>query len=417
MERHTTYFIVDYDQNRITNEIEYQIIAAVVFEHTVHLDLEKHSIIHLMAVKPGFENKPHFPRLLFTIANTTRLKARKLVVVRRFGLLDYKIENFFNKLRNDSEVQHPDQLFRALQFSTKIPTSSLKKSIAHLCHPESQVLYGDGFKLKRAFAQHSQHKKTAKVLYIHGNVKFMARYNSGTKNFDLYDHPFGWREATTETITYISKHFRDICEENPDRKLSLGAGGYKKNSLGNALSTNDKVAELPKVFKQQSQNSQNNCVWLSAVLLIGRNDYDLGKSMIQLLKDDPNKYEWMFLMKIPPRYQEVLKARNSISLFDALQDKRVKYTLKKINLKRLKMSYMQYILKSDTKGQFLCQLHASGGDKFHVIGIDCNSNPKVVLDPYERYALRLSQKTIDHCCGAYLLGAQGFCYCYELTKN
>ena len=81
------------------------------------------------------------------------------------------------------------------------------------------------------------------------------------------------------------------------------------------------------------------------------------------------------------------------------------------------MTYIKYILDPDTKGQFLCQIEARGGDKFHVIGIDCDANPKVILDPYEKYALRLSKSNINYCCGQYLLGAQGFCFCYELLPN
>ena len=102
-------------------------------------------------------------------------------------------------------------------------------------------------------------------------------------------------------------------------------------------------------------------------------------------------------------------------LFDSLQDKRVKYTLCKINLKELKKSYMEHILHSDMEGQFLCQLDSSDGDNYHLITIDCNSVPKVILDPYEKYALHLSRKTIDHYCGTNLFGAQGLCHCYELT--
>ena len=419
MERHATYFVIDKVKNPQTGKDENAIAAAVIFEHTVHLDLEKHSILHLMAVRPGLERGAQFAKLMFTIANTTRLKGRKLVVITRFGKLVYQMN--VNDAGSDSDGNvlspAPEQMFLGIGFTGTIQKDSLKKSIAHLCQDHSLTLYGDGYVVKRRCSWASMLRPEAKVFYLHGNVKFMARFNSEIDNFELYDHPFGWRESTHETIQYISKHFREVCKEYPDRKLSLGGGGHRRKTLGRPLRKEDKVQKLPDIFTQQAQDSQNNCVWLSAVLLIGRNNYDLGVSMIKMLADNKNRYEWMFLMKIPSRFQEILKNRNCSTLFDALQDKRVKYTLRKIDLKKLRRSYMEHILHPETTGQYLCQLQASGGDNYHVIAIDCNSDPKVVLDPYEKYALKLSRKTIDHCCGSYLLGAQGFFLCYELTTN
>ena len=419
MFRHSTYFIVDLVRNKNTREIQYEIIAAVIFEHTIHLSFIKHSIIHLIGIRPGYENKTFFKQLLFHVANTTRLKSRKLVVITRFGQFNYRMNDYEDISDNDSDsnADLPESLFRGIGFSTQIRNKHLQKAISEMTQTHSLTLYGDGEVLRSHCSVASSTGSRAKVLYLHANVKFMAMFQKHDKKFFLYDHPFGWNESNSDTLKYISRDFQDICRENPGRKVSLGGGGHRTCSLGKKLKKSDKIMRLPRECTQRAQECSNNCVWLSAALLIERINPEVAERMITLLNENQKKYEWMFLMKIPPKFQELCRNRDCCSLMNALQDRRINFKLCKINIAKLKMTYIDYILHPDTTGQFICQLEANGGDKFHVIGIDCNSNPKLILDPCEKYALRLSKSNIDYCCGVYLLGVKGFCYCYELRPN
>ena len=49
---------------------------------------------------------------------------------------------------------------------------------------------------------------------------------------------------------------------------------------------------------------------------------------------------------------------NREPLIDSLRRKEIGYTLKKVNLAKLKISYMDYIFDVNTKGQYLCQLES-----------------------------------------------------------
>ena len=81
MFRHSTYFIVDLIKEQDSEKCTYGVIAAVIFEHTVHLDFVKHSMLHLIAICPGYEGTGHINKLLFLITNTTRLKTKKLIII------------------------------------------------------------------------------------------------------------------------------------------------------------------------------------------------------------------------------------------------------------------------------------------------------------------------------------------------
>ena len=81
MFRHSTYFIVDLINETDAKKNTYGVIFAIIFEHTVHLDFVKHSMLHLIAICPGYEGTGHINKLLFLITNTTRLKTKKLIII------------------------------------------------------------------------------------------------------------------------------------------------------------------------------------------------------------------------------------------------------------------------------------------------------------------------------------------------
>ena len=133
--------------------------------------------------------------------------------------------------------------------------------------------------------------------------------------------------------------------------------------------------------------------------------------MLKMMEMDLETFEWMFLTKIPIDY----KGKDSTRLVDMLQKKCFGYTLKKIPISKMGISYLDYILDNETNGQFLCQLQSQGGSKLHVIGVDCNE--KVILDCCEQYELKLTMNNLHHCCGRYLKGLKKIAYCVEMIKN
>ena len=112
----------------------------------------------------------------------------------------------------------------------------------------------------------------------------------------MYDHPFGWNDANSDMLKYVSKTFQGICKEKLGMKLSLGGGGHRKYSLGKKLKDSDKIWKLHKKYTQRAQDCSKNCVWLSAVLVIATNDESLADKMITMLNENNERHEWMFLI-------------------------------------------------------------------------------------------------------------------------
>ena len=143
------------------------------------------------------------------------------------------------------------------------------------------------------------------LFYTHKNFKFAALYNDESNEFELYCHPFSWNKGTHNMLQYVALRFKTVCCDNPGHKVSLGDGGHCPDSGTRKLKTSDTVARLPKEFIQHSQTSKNNCVWLSIVLLLGWNNKELDEMMIKMMTIEPERYEWMFLTKIPKRFKEL----------------------------------------------------------------------------------------------------------------
>ena len=76
-------------------------------------------------------------------------------------------------------------------------------------------------------------------------------------------------------------------------------GASRDLSNQSALKESDKIRLIDEKFQQQHYKTNNNCVWLSASLLIDSRDKHTSNKMIEMLTKNPSKYEWLFLSKIP----------------------------------------------------------------------------------------------------------------------
>ena len=411
---------MDYITDKKTNITKYEIIAAMVFEQALYLDMSKHSMIHLFGALPGYEEKGYMEDLLFRVGKRTNLKAKNLIFINQYGKYDYQIRHFDDC---NSEVEQfgivtPLNIFLNMNFTSKMHSKKLKVAIGEMIPKHSQYVYGSGEIATGECRKVSKNRsKTAKICYTHANVKFAASYNTQNETFDLYSHPFGWDTSTTESLQYIASKFKKICIDNPGKKVRLGGGGHRPESVTRKLMKSDVVTKLPDQFIQRSQSSKNNCVWLSMVLLLGWSDKELGAKMIKMMEINPEQYQWMFMTKIPKRFKDICDENNCVTLQQALQDKEVNYKLVSINFKKLNMTYIKHIMDEKTTGKFICQIEAKGGDRFHTISIDCDSNPKMILDPCKRWALKLSMRNLDYCCGKYLLGIKKIYLCYKFIPN
>ena len=137
---------------------------------------------------------------------------------------------------------------------------------------------------------------------------------------------------------------------------------------------------------------------------------DAATYMLDIMSIKLSSFEWMFMTKIPKEYKGTTKHR----LIDLLQRKEIGYTLMKVPRDSNNTSYLDHIMNPSTSGQYICQLESNGGNKNHVIGIDCNE--KAIVDSCEKYALKLTRDNLNHCCGIHLRGLKRIIYCYRLVN-
>ena len=133
--------------------------------------------------------------------------------------------------------------------------------------------------------------------------------------------------------------------------------------------------------------------------------------MLSLMNDDFHNFEWMVLTK-PPKDQ--VASLKTTKLIDLIQKKEIGYTLLKVP-RMIHESYLDYIFKEETSGQYICQLETTSGDTKHVVGIDCDK--KAIVDCSEKFALTLTRENLNYCSGSDINPVRKIIYCMKLTKN
>ena len=284
------------------------------------------------------------------------------------------------------------------------PTASNDDTRGDTIYGNSHNIYGQCHGSTIAPATH-------RVCYVHDYIHWMCKYSKSKGYFEIYSHPFGWKDCDHNNLQYIPSTIQTFCKEHPNKKVELKGGGHRDADILNVIDSSNKMKKLRDEFQYNNKKFVNCCVWLSAVLLMDKNNQQIASNMLQMMEMDLETFEWMFLTKIPNDY----KGKNATRLVDMLQKKCFGYTLKKIPISKMGLSYLDYILDNETNGQFLCQLQSQGGSKLHVIGVDCNE--KVILDCCEQYELKLTMNNLHHCCGRYLKGLKKIAYCVEMIKN
>ena len=406
MIKYPTYFIMDVVYIEKLKTEKYVVIAALILEESVFLRNVEHAIIHLVSIRPDFEEKNHIKMLLYHVMLNTSIDNKRLYFIFQFGT--YTFQYLFN---DDSDVEEPryktpEYIFQELKF-----TECYYECLDKLIEPNSRYLYGNGHNFYAPCRGREPSGGKARICYVHDYVKHMCMYSSEKGHFELYSHPFKWKDCSREHVQYIPPMIRKFCKNHPDKKVELKGGGNRNVILsGNIASTNFKW-KFRDEFQIQDSRFANCCVWLSAVLLIDRSHSCIATYMLQLMDNQLSNFEWMFICKVPKAYKIITTVR----LIDWLQTKQIGFILTKVPIKALKQTYLDYMFDKKTTGQYICQLESIGGCKNHVVGIDCDE--KAIVDSCETHALKLTKSNLDHCCGRYLKGIKQIAYCYQLIKR
>ena len=415
MSKYKTYFVMDLVKDPADRKapLKYSVCAAVIVEDDMELEYKPHLFVHMMAIDIGYDVFNHMKFLLYNMILGTKMESMNVVFQKTFGDRNYLMDDKKKWYDNIN----PETLLLNYGFSYQVDSPTLNAAIGDMIEPNSQIMYGNGEDIIKGTKKYSQFfeddlYKDCRVLTTNDSVKFLLRYIREDKKFEMWNHTFLWKTCNSEMIDYVTKGDQKLCRDNPDKILIIKGGGHRDDSDGH-IDKQQRVMVIDTEITSQSQKSENNCVWLSAILLIQFNEPKVADLMLELLDYDHTRYEWMYLAKCPKSKRNDPNSANL--LIEALRHPGIQYTLTKVDISEHNYDYIGYLFKEETEGQYICQLETSGGDRKHVIAIDIDRN--MILDACETHALRFNRENLDYVSGKKHLQTRKIVYCYQLHKR
>jgi len=384
-------------------------MAALVLEPSVWLDGVNHAVIHMVGVKENVPTEKYIKLMIHhVIASKPSLETKNFYFVHSFSNFTFK-----NHLYPSTDDTTPASVFLDMKFQ-----SQGCKALSKLLIPQSAMLFGKGSVLKDKCGDIvTRSSKSYRVMMLHDMVKVAARFKENYNLYETYSHPYGWNICDPNFEDDIPPMTRNEALRNPGTMYKMQGGGAKEDDEYESATIADdrKAFPIDKKFLQENHVTKNNCVWLSAALLITQFDSTVADKMVDKLDANPDLYEWMFLTKIPSSWRDYKDNRQFVPLQQHLQEKDIGFQLCKVSKEGLKGGYYEYLFHKDRVGKYLCQLEAHGGAKTHVIGVDCDN--KVIVDCHEPFALTLTEENLNHCCGPYFVGVRSIPYCLQLKPQ
>ena len=88
-----TYFIMDLvGDGKKKKKKSYDIIAALILEHTVFLNEIDHALIHMLSIRPEWENTSHLKILLYNVMQNTLIDNKRLYFVYQYGNFKFQYQ-------------------------------------------------------------------------------------------------------------------------------------------------------------------------------------------------------------------------------------------------------------------------------------------------------------------------------------
>ena len=235
-------------------------------------------------------------------------------------------------------------------------------------------------------------KKRKMGIDNHSDTIAIGKDDSTAKGsvYNLYGYNafFGWRQID-ESVLPIS--LVRMAKQHADKVLSIPAG-HRSSVIEPLYASNHDISInnicLPPVkrsfrMKSRSDLSYGACQWISAAMLIDTFDCPTARDMMSHLNSDMSSFKW----------KSMYKGNDSLS---TVIRKKTKY-----NLVKMKINARNYIplLKSVNNGRYVCVLQDNNYGQNHVVGINCDSKPKMIWDCAEVNALLFTKQNLDRCVG------------------
>ena len=185
---YSTYFLMDHFT--VNGELQYSVICAMIIENELDYHGTKIAIIHVAAVKIGFEMTDKMKHLMYHVLADPDMKNKYFWLVSTPGIFDF---SYYQKIKDNTpdKMIHPRNAFMDMGFVVKS-----EEELDEFIFPGSETMFAKGISLYENTNTGISFAKTYRVCTINNLTKQKVKYENGT--FKLYTYPFNWNKATTD---------------------------------------------------------------------------------------------------------------------------------------------------------------------------------------------------------------------------
>ena len=207
--------------------------------------------------------------------------------------------------------------------------------------------------------------------------------DTSTYKYYGFNIHFGWRrveEVEVET-TLLER-----AQDNPDRILFIPTGDRPSQQAPTTV--HEEISMLPIIkrsFHVGSRTALNYgaCQWMAAAMLIDLENEHESRKMIKYMEVDPSRVTWKFMYTGEESLSNILP----------------KVTSYRVMRVKSKSQPKKQFLMNCHRGKFVVVLLDNNYNERHVVGIDCDSDPRMIWDCAERQALTLTLENLNRCTG------------------
>ena len=202
---------------------------------------------------------------------------------------------------------------------------------------------------------------------------------------------FKWKNYEEDQLSDLSPRILERARQNPSMVITIPEG-HQEYTRGLETWDGSNVNTLPwikKLFRVNlARDLEGCCMWLSACLGVSVFNKDKAADMFYEMKDSISTYEWIYMYKANKQggstLAELLKEWTPIQLRKVSQVD--------------KSRRLEHLLHKNTTGIYVCVIQDQSRAT-HAVSVNCNHDPKLILDCYEDRALELSKEKLTRCCG------------------
>ena len=414
-----TYFIVDCNTTVQKNLYTYVIMGALILEDDLKFDDGNSiAVIHSFAPDFEYEEEDQIKCLLSHVFSSEKMREKTVVFVS-----SYNENNLYFKSNDADELAKSYtmvDLFKEMKFVEAIlPTIQddiITGSTTMIGNAEDIHKYCKPYEDKKKPIG-SESQSSYLVMSLCNRVKLKFKYDG--KKFMSYSHPFHWHRSTSIDISQIPVEKQKAAKKNKNVEYFFSGSGYRqKSELSSSRLVFAEDVHLKAKFLQASYSTENNCAWLSTACLIDRIDEEDAVQMIKLFEANKGDFEWIPIRGNKNVQDKKVSSTSGKKSLMQLLNEHIGYTLH--NVPRTKKGYMNQIIDDIKHGKYVCLLKFSnsGGDK-HVIGIDCDCDPKLIFDCMEPKAMPLTRANLNNLSGEddESIFLKEITLCYRLDDN